>query len=168
MHPRRMLLAALAVLLLSGCVAVPNAPAPAPPPRQLGPADAHPPAPLPTSPAPTPATPREALDATDPRPTPAKNPPAPAAAPEAAGARPAARPALAVPARQTTPTTTRRPGKTLTKKTKSVPRQSTKPTKPRRQPTAGQVPEIRHLCRQAQQIQAPMGAGELCRTTYGR
>ncbi|WP_158076974.1 hypothetical protein [Streptomyces sp. CB02009] len=43
------------------------------------------------------------------------------------------------------------------------------PTAPRRQqPATGQAPEMRQLCRQAQGIQAPMGAADLCRSVYGR
>ncbi|MFI8420180.1 hypothetical protein [Streptomyces sp. NPDC085479] len=32
----------------------------------------------------------------------------------------------------------------------------------------GQVPEMRRLCREAQRIDAPMGAADLCRSMYGR
>ncbi|WP_432121514.1 hypothetical protein [Streptomyces sp. S1] len=67
MHPRRTLLAALAVLLAtSGCVA----PAPPPRPALLAPAADRPPAPLSAWTAPAPAPPREALDAAGPDPGP--------------------------------------------------------------------------------------------------
>ncbi|GGY71565.1 hypothetical protein GCM10010363_61180 [Streptomyces omiyaensis] len=45
-----------------------------------------------------------------------------------------------------------------------------KPAAPHRQqqPTGAQTPSMRELCAAAHDIQAPMGAADLCRTTYGR
>ncbi|MFE5941790.1 hypothetical protein [Streptomyces sp. NPDC056480] len=36
------------------------------------------------------------------------------------------------------------------------------------QPTNAGTPAMRRLCRQAQDIDAPMGAADLCRGMYGR
>ncbi|MFE9738549.1 hypothetical protein [Streptomyces sp. NPDC006477] len=180
MRTRRLTLLVLAAFLTSGCVAVPTASAPRTPVRaaDLAPAADRPPAPLPTWPVPTQAPAREALAATDPRPAPPK--PAGAVPPGAGPAstapaprRPPARPDAAKPARRWAPPPKR---SAATKKRKapkastpSTRRTSAKPRAPKRQqPRVAQTPEMRRLCRQAQEIQAPMGAAELCRGLYGR
>ncbi|MFD2011261.1 hypothetical protein [Streptomyces narbonensis] len=215
MNPRRALVALLAALLTSGCVAVPVAPAPATParPAELAPAAERPPAALTDWPEPTEAPPRENLAVTDserPGRAPAKSAP-PTSAP--AGHLPAARvpagqrhphtPGHAVeethagpgaPRRNPRTTTDRRtPGpverkparRTLPSPKSRPPQQSApRPSSPRpstarpstarpaspspRQPVNGQAPEMRALCRQAQEIDAPMGAAGLCRGMYGR
>ncbi|MGW9440666.1 hypothetical protein [Streptomyces sp. NPDC055607] len=59
--------------------------------------------------------------------------------------------------------------KPSTRRTSPKPRKtSAKATSPRRKPTTANPPEMRQLCRQAQGINAPMGAPELCRSMYGR
>ncbi|MET9676434.1 hypothetical protein ABZY68_25565 [Streptomyces sp. NPDC006482] len=184
MHPRRTTLLILAALLTSGCVAVPHTPGqgPAARPGELAPAADRPPAPLPTWPEPTQAPPREDLTTTDPHPAPAKT-----AAPASvmpATERPPVQPDTVQPERRTTPkkhptTTVKRktpkptaqpPTRRTALKTPAAPKkkQQQKPAPRRHQPTTGQTPEMRQLCRQAQQIGAPMGAADLCRSTYGR
>lgn len=205
MNTRRALVALLAALLTSGCVAVPRGTAPSTParPAELAPAAERPPAALPDWPEPTQAPPRENLAVTDPgHPAhpghpPAKSAPAehlpaeraparhrhhnlPGQTVEVAPARPAAprknpratterrTPAPAErkkkPAGRTVPILKSRPSQ------QSVPQQSaSRPSSPRpRQPVTGQAPEMRALCRQAREIDAPMGAADLCRGMYGR
>ncbi|MFB6841740.1 hypothetical protein [Streptomyces sp. NPDC056361] len=183
MQPRRTTLALLAVLLTSGCVAVPRPAAPAPPARHadLAPDAERAPAPLPAWPAPTPATAREALADTDtgtgPRPgareaTPPARPAAPAADRAAGGtvARPPAR-RVAPNHPHTAPNRTRKPASGTSGTRKAAPRtpqrNRTVPSG-RQQRTNGLPPEMRQLCRKAEGIRAPMGAADLCRGMYGR
>ncbi|MFE7548268.1 hypothetical protein [Streptomyces gardneri] len=191
MNSRRAMVALLAALLTSGCVAVPEAPAPSAPPRpaELAPAAERPPAALPAWPEPTQAPPRENLAATEPRPgrPPAKS--APAKAPPAertpAGRAPAEHrhtPGQAVEKAPARPAAPRKNPRTTTERRKPEPvgkpaRRTVPSPKPRpsqrsaprpRQPVTGQAPEMRALCRQAQEVDAPMGAADLCRGMYGR
>ncbi|MGA5873995.1 hypothetical protein [Streptomyces cinereoruber] len=100
-----------------------------------------------------------------------------------AAGRLAAQPDDAKPARRTAPaktdrsTATKRTTKASAPKRKAPVRKTTvkpRPTKPKkgtapsRKPTTANPPEMRQLCRQAQGINAPMGAPELCRSMYGR
>ncbi|KOG11793.1 MULTISPECIES: hypothetical protein [Streptomyces] len=178
MQPRRITLALIAVLLTSGCVAVPRPTAPAPPSRtaHLAPDAERAPAPIPTWPAPTPAAAREALTETDTAPRqadrPAGPPPRPAApAVERATGTGAGR----SPARGTVPKhprgSVRKPGKPAAETRAVTPRAPKRnravSPRPQQQPT-GLPSEMRRLCRQAEGIQAPMGAADLCRGMYGR
>ncbi|MFF9850916.1 hypothetical protein [Streptomyces litmocidini] len=174
MHARRTAFLLLAALLATGCVAVPHGSAPGPPARPggLAPAADRPPAPLPAWPAPTEPAPREALAPTDSRPTPrpARTPARKAAVPAAEG--PAARRPHA---RDTAPhrphTTAGEPGRPTHGRSGTTPRSShrNRPAPARPQPrTDERPPEMRRLCRQAEDIQAPMGAADLCRSLYGR
>ncbi|MEX0172240.1 hypothetical protein [Streptomyces sp. LMG1-1-1.1] len=185
MQPRRTTLALLVVLLTSGCVAVPRPAAPAPPARHadLAPDAERAPAPLPAWPVPTPAAAREALTDTDtgtgPRPdareaAPAARPAAPAPAVDRAAGGSAVRP----PARRAGPnpphTAPKRAGKpapgtsgTRAATPRTPQRNRTVPSG-RQQRTTGLPPEMRRLCREAEGIQAPMGAADLCRGMYGR
>ncbi|MFJ8298261.1 hypothetical protein ACIQ9R_20555 [Streptomyces sp. NPDC094447] len=181
MHPRRTTILVLAALLTSGCVAVPHSPAPASPTRPAGlvPAGEHPPVPLTTWQAPAQADPREELGTADSHPAPASaKPAAPAAA--APAERPYAQPDTGMSDQRTQPR--KRPGATRVKAkknpkpAKAARRASPKPQAPkakkrtatrRQQPAEGQ-PDMRQLCREARRINAPMGAADLCRSTYGR
>ncbi|MFF0476940.1 hypothetical protein [Streptomyces sp. NPDC004284] len=183
MHARRTTSLLLIALLAAGCVAVPHGPDPAPParPGALAPAADRPPAPLPAWPVPTEPAPREALTAAEPRPDSRPDPgPARTPGPRAAGAaagEPAARrpraqrPVRPVPNRPRTGAN--EPGKPTVRRTgpRAVPRSPQKkrpaPVRPHRS-TDARPPEMRRLCRQAESIQAPMGAAGLCRTLYGR
>ncbi|APE20004.1 hypothetical protein DEJ43_02650 [Streptomyces venezuelae ATCC 10712] len=182
MHPRRTTFLLLSVLLTAGCVAVPHptAPRPQPGPRELAPAAERPPTPLPAPPAPTPPVPYEELAVTDPgsqgRPTPglkragddrrtggtaAPRPAGPASrhrGPQPGKAAKAAKPAVrAVPRPPAEP-----PRRAARPRTRPVPQPPTP------HPTTARPPAMRQLCRQAQDIDAPMGAAELCRGVYGR
>ncbi|MFC7930220.1 hypothetical protein [Streptomyces cinereoruber] len=163
MHARRTAYLLTAALLTAGCVAVPHGPAPDPTdrPAALAPAAERAPAPLPTWPDPTPAAPREALATTEPRTAPAPAPASP---------RPTA---AAPPPERTRKETGRKKEPTKKNRTRAVPRlpkknQPPKKDRPRSRPSApaGQ-PELRRLCRQAERIDAPMGAADLCRRVYG-
>ncbi|MFF8838011.1 hypothetical protein [Streptomyces sp. NPDC015130] len=189
MNTRRALVALLAALLTGGCVAVPEAPAPNVPPRPggLAPAAERPPSALPAWPEPTEARPRENLAATEPRPgrPPAKpdsEKPAPPKAAPAQHRRTPGQTAGEAPGRPAAPRknpgttterrkperagkTTRRTAPATAPKTRSPrPAPAPRPTRP----VTGQAPEMRRLCRQAQEIDAPMGAADLCRGMYGR
>ncbi|MEU3690816.1 hypothetical protein [Streptomyces narbonensis] len=210
MNTRRALVALLAALLTSGCVAVREGQAPSTPARPggLAPAAERPPAALPDWPEPTQAPPRENLAVTGPghpgRP-PAKSAPAehlpaerapaphqhrhsPGQAVEEAPARSAAArknprttterrtsgPVEKKPARRTVPSPKSRPSQQSAPRP-AAPRPATSrpsspgPSSPRpRQPVTGQAPEMRALCRQAREIDAPMGAADLCRGMHGR
>ncbi|AJF63474.1 hypothetical protein SVTN_02255 [Streptomyces vietnamensis] len=188
MHARRMTTLLLIALLTSGCVAVPHGPAPAPPARSggLAPAADRPPAPLPAAPpiwpAPTEPAPREALTVTDPRPAPEptrapdRKAPDRKAAVAAAEAPAARRPRAQRPAPNrphTKANKQNKPNKPAHRRsgTHTIPRSPQKnrpaPAGPHR-PTAARPPEMRRLCHQAESIQAPMGAADLCRDLYGR
>ncbi|MFE5515497.1 hypothetical protein ACFQ9J_33760 [Streptomyces sp. NPDC056529] len=169
MHARRTAYLLTAALLTAGCVAVPHGPDPGPPDRAAGRA----PSPLPARPEPTEGTPREALATTEPRPEPARTPASrrPTARSDGTGAR---APEKTKGTRKTATRkerTQRREG-TEKSRTRAAPRPPKKapPLRPRSRPTApaaGQ-PELRRLCRQAREIDAPMGAADLCRQMYGR
>ncbi|MFJ7958090.1 hypothetical protein ACIQ62_17560 [Streptomyces sp. NPDC096319] len=182
MHARRTTLLLLLTLLTSACVAVPHERAPAPPtrPGRLAPAADRPPAPLPVRPAPTEPAPRETLAATGPRPDP-RPPRTPARTATAAGAPAPDRPRAHQPAPTRPHTTASKPGRRTEReqsrrKSGTRPGPGTVPASPRttrhvpaaphRQPDA-RPPEMRRLCRQAESIQAPMGAADLCRGAYG-
>ncbi|MFH8621701.1 hypothetical protein ACH4A8_07275 [Streptomyces vietnamensis] len=198
MHARRTTFLLLIALLTTGCVAVPHAPAPAPPPRpgELVPAADRPPAPLPTPPSPSHPTwlvptepaPREALGATDPRPASRPTEASDRKAAEGTAGVTEAHTARRPPAHRASPnrphTTPYKPhkpnkprkpanGKSEHRKptTRTVPHspQNHRPTpaRPQRQ-TDARPPEMRRLCRQAESVQAPMGAADLCRNLYGR
>ncbi|MFJ4868838.1 hypothetical protein [Streptomyces sp. NPDC088757] len=169
MHARRTPYLLIAALLTSGCVAVPHGPAPGPPdrPAALAPAAERAPSPLPTWPDPPQGTPREALVTTEPRTEPARTPPSRRPAAEKSGTGAASRSPKAAKKRETT-----EKKETEKNRTRAVPRPSKKkrPLRTRNRPStaaAGQ-PELRRLCRQAQRIDAPMGAADLCRQMYGR
>ncbi|MFJ9432564.1 hypothetical protein ACIRQY_23295 [Streptomyces sp. NPDC101490] len=172
MHPRRTTLLVLAALLTSGCVAVPAPHASAPArPAQLQPADALPPTPVTTWPELTLAPPREDLSTTGPRRTTTARTKAPALADRPATAPRAARPATVRPPRQTAPKHPATKARTPIRSSAARPKPRRTPMKPsarRQQPTTGAAPDMRRLCRQAQGIQAPMGAPALCRRMYGR
>lgn len=189
-HPLRTTGLLLAALLAGGCVGVPHAPAPRPSDRSahLVPAAERPPSPLPSLPTLAPAAPREDLSATDPLPGLAPPRARTRTVPEAAKRESSAagtaarRPPPDRPAPVGRPLATERGAPTKSAPTRGSVGTRTKPssvkgsgktrTKPRspqkQQPRSGQVPEMRELCRQAQGIQAPMGAAELCRSMYGR
>ncbi|MFB7941903.1 hypothetical protein [Streptomyces sp. NPDC056049] len=165
-------------------------------PPALAPADRRPPSPLPSPlpERPVEAAPREELGAVEPREgtgeadvVPVRDPGAPPVpvrprggegrepagygggaaprtpAPRSAGSRPAEpRPAAPRPAKK-----------------KPRPPEARAATPPPRRPAAapaatnrpaadGQAPDMRSLCREAQRIDAPMGAADLCRSMYGR
>ncbi|MFI1715153.1 hypothetical protein [Streptomyces litmocidini] len=172
MYARRTTLLLLVALLTTGCVAVPHGSAPGPPARPggLAPAADRPPAPLPAWPAPTEPAPREALTTTDPRPA---RPPARKAAVPAAEEPAARRPGTRGTAPHRPHTTADRPGKPAHRSsgTRTAPRSSHRnrpaPVRPRPR-TDARPPEMRRLCHQAEDIQAPMGAADLCRSLYGR
>ncbi|WP_030207851.1 hypothetical protein [Streptomyces bikiniensis] len=173
MHARRTAYLLTAALLTAGCVAVPHGPAPEPTdrPAALAPAAERAPAPLPTWPEPVQPAPREALAATEPRTVPA---PAPASSRPTAERRGTA---AAPPPEKTRKETGRKrePKKkepTEKDRTRAVPRPPKKdrPLRPRGRPSAAPAagqPELRRLCRQAERIDAPMGAAGLCRSVYG-
>ncbi|MER5966814.1 hypothetical protein [Streptomyces sp. NPDC002057] len=190
MHPRHTTTLLLAALLTSGCMAVPHDPAPASSgrPAGLAPAADRPPAPLPTWPEPTQPAPREELTVTGPRPgavpvqrggvthdvTPAERP---GPGRNARGDASVDFPERGTQPRKRPPTTTgagtrkkTKPVKTSTRRTAPKAQTSKKQQRPavrRQQPAAGQ-PDMRQLCREAGRINAPMGAADLCRSTYGR
>ncbi|MFJ5831506.1 hypothetical protein [Streptomyces sp. NPDC093089] len=185
MLPRRTTLALLAVLLTSGCVAVPRPAAPAPPARHadLAPDAERAPAPLPARPVPTPAAAREALADTDAatgsgsgpgarETTRPARPAAPAAdrAPGGTAVRPPAR-RVAPNHPHTAPNRAGKPASGTSGKRTATPRppkrNRTVPSG-RQQRTPGLPPEMRRLCREAEGIRAPMGAADLCRGMYGR
>ncbi|KOX24688.1 MULTISPECIES: hypothetical protein [unclassified Streptomyces] len=164
MHARRTAYLLTAAFLTAGCVAVPHGPAPGPPdrPAALDPAAERAPSPLPTWPAPTQAAPRETLATTEPRPEPAR-----------ARGEKRERERAEGPQRPKSPKESKkskekkRTGKNRARAVPHPPKK--KPLRTRSRPstvTAGQ-PELRRLCRQAEQIDAPMGAADLCRGMYG-
>ncbi|MFD9047932.1 hypothetical protein [Streptomyces zaomyceticus] len=181
MHPRPTTVL-LAVLLTSGCMAVPHTPAPVPPTRPAGlaPANERPPVPLPTWPAPAQGAPREELATTGALPASASTTPAAPAAP-APEKHPRAHPEAGQSDRRTQPR--KRPGVspvTAKKSPKPVnvgrrttppkvqaPKEKKRPAARRQQPAGGQ-PDMRQLCREAGRINVPMGAADLCRSAYGR
>ncbi|MFF5637203.1 hypothetical protein [Streptomyces sp. NPDC012825] len=176
MHARRTPYLLIVALLTTGCVAVSHEPAPGRPdrPAALAPAAERGPSPLPTRPDPVQAAPREALATTEPR-TEAARAPAhhrPTAEKNGTGAAsqsPKKTEAAKKPRNLKNPKNPKKPKK---KRTRAVPRPSKKKQhlRTRNRPsttTAGQ-PELRRLCRQAERIDAPMGAADLCRGMYGR
>ncbi|MFE5731954.1 hypothetical protein ACFQ7A_13760 [Streptomyces sp. NPDC056528] len=174
MHARRTPYLLIVALLTTGCVAVPHDPAPGPPdrPAALVPAAERGPSPLPTRPDPVQAAPREALAATEPRTEPARAPAHHRPTAEKNGTGTASR----SPKKTETgekPRNPNKPNKPKKKRTRAVPRPSKKKehlrtrNRPSITTTAGQ-PELRRLCRQAERIDAPMGAADLCRGMYGR
>ncbi|MFD4320471.1 hypothetical protein [Streptomyces sp. NPDC058548] len=178
MHPRRTTVLVLAALLTSGCMAIPHTPAPRPTaarPGGLEPAADRTPAPIPTWTTPTPGTPREELAAAGRE----SAPPAPAAPaadrtaeppprPARRAAAPAERPSAAAISKRRKPAA----GRTSPSSAPQTPKDQKKPFRPapvrRQQQPTGQAPEMRQLCREAGRINAPMGAADLCRSTYGR
>ncbi|MYV66381.1 hypothetical protein GT043_10620, partial [Streptomyces sp. SID2131] len=133
----------------------------------LAPAAERSPSPLPTWPDPPQGTPREALVTTEPRTEPARTPSSRRPAAEKSGTGAVSRSPRTTKKRETT-----EKKETKKNRTRAAPRPSKKkqPLRTRNHPsttTAGQ-PELRRLCRQAQRIDAPMGAAGLCRQMYGR
>ncbi|MET9935238.1 MULTISPECIES: hypothetical protein [unclassified Streptomyces] len=182
MHARRTPYLLIAALLTSGCVAVPHGPAPGPPdrPAALAPAAERAPSPLPTRPDPPQGTPREALVTTEPRTEPARTPASRRPAAEKSGTGAVPRSPKTTTKQRTTKKkeatkkrgTTKKRETTRKDRTRAVPRppKRKRPLQDRNRPsttTAGQ-PELRRLCRQAERIEAPMGAADLCRGMYGR
>ncbi|MFI9116028.1 hypothetical protein [Streptomyces venezuelae] len=184
MHPRRTTFLLLSVLLTAGCVAVPHPTAPRPQagPRELAPAADRPPTPLPARPVPTPPVPYEELAVTDPgsqgQPAPgpkgtgddrragetaAPRPAGPASWHRAPEPAKAAKPAARKPAVRAAPRPPAEPPRRAAR-----PRTRPVPQPPTPRPTTARPPAMRQLCRQAQDIDAPMGAAELCRGVYGR
>ncbi|MFE6141606.1 hypothetical protein [Streptomyces sp. NPDC056442] len=196
MHPRRTTFLLLSVLLTAGCVAVPHPPPSRPQPAPEGPAPAadRPPAPIPTQvpawPVPAQPVPHEEIADTEPLPgTPTGRPRGRPATQEVVGA--AEVPAAGrSPERRTAPPPTHRgakatrnaanpaAGKTRTRTEPRAAVPSGRGTTPRPkappaarggpQPTNAGTPAMRQLCRQAEDIDAPMGAADLCRGMYGR
>ncbi|MFC9398983.1 hypothetical protein ACFTWS_38490 [Streptomyces sp. NPDC057027] len=176
MNLRRTVILALAVLVTSGCVAVPSTPGPRPPaarPGELAAAADRPPAPIPTWSEPTQAAPREELSTTGPRPepTPVTTAPTPAAAAaepfhtDKPGRRTRLRKSPETMAKKRTPKGLRSAaGKNRKPRSPQKPQAAPR----RRQAANGQAPEMRRLCAQAKEIGAPMGAADLCRSVYGR
>ncbi|MEV4947008.1 hypothetical protein [Streptomyces sp. NPDC053755] len=171
MHSRRLAvpLALAALLIVTGCVAVPATPAPPIRRAGLAPAADRPPAPLPDRPLPTPAPPRETLADTGPdghqaagegtgqagdkrttgRDTPPRAPGRAADTPEPRG-RTALRPPRTAPAKK----------KPKPKRNRAVRPSTTTP----RPPTA----DLRSLCRQAGPSGVvPPDIVRLCRDMYG-
>ncbi|MCX5231971.1 hypothetical protein ABZY16_24225 [Streptomyces sp. NPDC006553] len=194
MHPRRTTFLLLSVLLTAGCVAVPHPPPPRPRPVPGGPAPAadRPPTPVPAWPVPAQPVPHEEIAHTEPLPgTPTGRPrrrpvaqgEAGAVEVPAAGRSPERRTATP-PARRgsTAPRNAAKPAKATAGKTRTrtepraaMPsaRGTSRPKAPSAarggpQPTNAGTPAMRELCRQAQDIDAPMGAADLCRGMYGR
>ncbi|MFJ4340036.1 hypothetical protein [Streptomyces sp. NPDC088915] len=175
MHARRTPYLLIAAFLASGCVAVPHGPAPGPPdrPAALAPAAERAPSPLPTWPDPPQGTPREALVTTEPRTEPARTPASrrPAAEKSGTGSVPRS-PKTTMKQRTTKKRETAKKKETTRKnRTRAVPRppKQKRPLQDRNRPsTAAGQPELRRLCRQAERIEAPMGAADLCRGMYGR
>ncbi|MDX2296535.1 MULTISPECIES: hypothetical protein [Streptomyces] len=190
MNVRRTALPLLTALLVGGCVALPQPsapPAPQPPrtdPPALAPAAQRPASALPARPErPVEPEPREELAEAEGDPREAASVPVratgtvPARRPQRDGgasarygrgsaAPPAAAPAPAsLPESRTPPprpaATKPRPPRTRTATPRGIPA-------PAPRPAGAQAPEMRNLCREAQRIDAPMGAAELCRGLYGR
>ncbi|MFB6624032.1 hypothetical protein ACFCWD_09235 [Streptomyces sp. NPDC056374] len=183
MHPRHTTFLLLSVLLTAGCVAVPHPPRPGPPPAPEGPAPAadRPPAPIPTPAWPVPAqpVPHEEIADTEPLPgTPAGRPKGRpvtrgvvgAAEEPAAGRSPERRTAKPAGAADggTRPRARKEPRAVVPSGRRTA--RSVAPSASRGGPpqTSAGAPEMRRLCRQAQDIDAPMGAADLCRGLYGR
>ncbi|MEV7372270.1 hypothetical protein AB0O51_15465 [Streptomyces sp. NPDC090301] len=182
MHPRRTTFLLLSVLLTAGCVAVPHPPQPGPRPAPEGPAPAadRPRAPIPTPAWPVPAqpVPHEEIADTEPLPgTPAGRPKGRPVDREVAGAaevpaagrspeRRTAKPAAAT-AERTRPRARKEP-RAAVPSGRRTPRPGAPSAARGGPPTSAGTPEMRRLCRQAQDIDAPMGAADLCRGLYGR
>ncbi|MFF0484610.1 hypothetical protein [Streptomyces sp. NPDC004435] len=165
-------------------------------PPALAPADRRPPSPLPSPlpERPVEAAPREELGAVEPREgtgeagvVPVRDPGAPPVpvrprggegrepagygdgaaprtpAPRSAGSRPAdPRPAAPRPAKK-------KPRPPEARAATPPPRGPVPaPAATNRPAAGGQAPDMRSLCREAQRIDAPMGAADLCRSVYGR
>ncbi|MFI8292310.1 hypothetical protein ACIGBL_24530 [Streptomyces sp. NPDC085614] len=161
MHLRRVTppLAMAALLVTTGCVAVPDVPAPAVPTPAAGPVPAavRPPAPRPAWPVPAQPAPRETLAATEPF-----GPEEPAREARA-GKTPGQ-------ARERTRRGTDEAARTPRRRSPAVTPMPKGPdrVRPGKQP-AGQAPSLRSLCRQADRSQAvPPEIVDLCRATYGR
>ncbi|WP_329275822.1 hypothetical protein [Streptomyces sp. NBC_00691] len=193
MHPRRTTFLLLSLLLTAGCVAVPHPPSPRPQPAPEGPAPAadRPPSPIPVPAWPVPAqpVPHEEIADTDPLPgTPTGKPRtrpvtegvADAAEVPAARRSPGRRTEAPPPHRgASAPRTSekRTSGKT---RARTDPRAvapsrrgTTHPEAPAAvragaRPATEGTPAMRGLCRQAEDIDAPMGAADLCRGMYPR
>ncbi|WP_282693886.1 hypothetical protein [Streptomyces sp. CC208A] len=193
MNLRRTALPLLTAFLVSGCVALPHPSAPPAPtvpepgPPALAPAAQRPPRVLPEpSKRPVEAEPREELAETEGK--------APKSAPVPAPVRPRARQGGGAGATGAGAAGTGAAGAgvaptRLPEPRAKAPRAAKKPSPPRTRtaapaptrvpaprvaapraarPAGGEVPEMRDLCREAQRIEAPMGAAELCRSLYGR
>ncbi|MFC9794739.1 hypothetical protein ACFVJI_19030 [Streptomyces sp. NPDC127584] len=176
MHPRRTTYLLLSVLLTTGCVAVPRPPSPDPPPGGPAPAAERPPVPVPAWPVPAQPVPHEEIAATEPLPgDPSGGPRARPGSGEQNGTGDASaigrapeRRTAAPPARRS-PRTEREAARPSTGRPRaSAPPDRAAPCPKAPAVPAGGTPTMRRLCRQAQDIDAPMGAAELCRGMYGR
>ncbi|MGW2302947.1 hypothetical protein [Streptomyces sp. NPDC001809] len=175
MHPRRTTYLLLSVLLTAGCVAVPRPPSPEPPPGGPAPAAERPPVPIPAWPVPAQPAPHEEIAVTEPLPGDPSG--APRARPGSGGQNGTGGASAAgrAPERRTPAPPARRIARTEREARPSTgrPRASAPQDRATPRPKApaapvGGAPTMRQLCRQAQDIDAPMGAAELCRGMYGR